>query len=237
MRSSLSGAVLIALLLPLSACAQAPRPPAPAASAAPEAWWSHVTTLAHDSMRGRETASPEHRKAADYVAAAFARAGLTPGGTEGFLQPVRLVRRRVIEPRSSLALVRGGTSEPLAFGTEATINLRSSGTGSVEAPLVFVGYGLRAPEHGIDDFDGVDLRGKVAVVLSGMAPKGMAGPELAAARSAGGSALFGSGAVGVVSILSPRSDLPWDRWRSMDASPSGWLVCSFSTRPWRSSSD
>jgi hypothetical protein len=184
-----------------------------------EAWWGHVTALAHDSMRGRETASPEHRKAADYVAAEFTRAGLQPGGTEGFLQPVRFVRRRVIEERSSLALVRNGRAEPLAFGSEATINLRGSGTGAIEAPMVFVGYGLRAPEQGIDDFAGVDLRGKVAVVLSGMAPKGMAGPALAAARGAGGSALFGSGAVGVVSIASPRSDLPWDRFAASRLHP------------------
>jgi hypothetical protein len=142
------------------------------------------------------------------VAVAFAR--LARRGTEGFLR-WWVLRRRVIEQRSSLALVRGGVAEPLAFGSEATINLRGSGTGSVDAPMVFVGYGLRAHEQGIDDFAGVDLRGKVAVVLSGLAPQGMAGPALAAARSAGGSALFGSGAVGVVSVLSPRSDLPGPR--------------------------
>jgi Zn-dependent M28 family amino/carboxypeptidase len=219
MGSSLPGALLAALLLPLSACARTPGPATPPAAPAADAWWSHVTTLAHDSMRGRETGSPEHRMAADYVAAAFARAGLRPGGSEGFLQPVRFLRRRVIEPRSSLALVRGGAAEPLVFGSEATINLRGSGTGSVDAPMVFVGYGLRAPEQGIDDFAGVDLRGKVAVVLSGLAPKGMAGPALAAARGAGGSALFGSGAVGVVSVLSPRSDLPWERFAASRLHP------------------
>jgi Zn-dependent M28 family amino/carboxypeptidase len=170
-------------------------------------------------MRGRESGSPEHRMAADYVAAAFARAGLQPGGTEGFLQPVRFVRRRVVEERSSLALVRDGQAEPLAFGADATINLRNSRAGEVDAPLVFVGYGLRAPELGIDDFAGVDLRGKVAVVLSGTAPRNIAGPTLAAARGAGGAALFGSGAVGVVSIPSPRSDLPWARYAASRLNP------------------
>ena len=87
---------LLVALAPDSAAAQA------------EAWWGHVTTLAHDSMRGRETGSPEHRKAAEYVAAVFQRTGLQPGGSDGWFQPVRFRVRRVNEGRSSLALVRGG---------------------------------------------------------------------------------------------------------------------------------
>ena len=217
-------AAIPAFLTVLSACAQGASQasdPAPAAAdpAAADAWWGHVTALAHDSMRGRQAASPEHRKAADYVAGAFARAGLEPGGSEGFLQPVRFLRRRVLEERSSLALVRDGAAEPLEFGTEATISLRSSRSGSVDAPLVFVGYAMRAPERGIDDFAGVDLRGKMAVIMAGAAPQGMSGPELAAARGAGTSALLGSGAVGVVSIVSPRSDLPWIRYAASRLQP------------------
>ncbi|HEX6106246.1 MAG TPA: M28 family peptidase [Gemmatimonadales bacterium] len=187
--------------------------------AAPDGpWWGHVTALAHDSMRGRAAGTPDHRKAADYVAAAFARVGLEAGGTDGFLQPVRFRRRQVREDRSSLALVRDGRAEPLAFGTDATINLRSSRAGSVDAPLVFVGYGMRAADQGIDDFAGIDLTGKVAVIMAG-APRGMDGPTLAAARSAGATALFGSGAVGVLSIASPRSDLPWARYAASRLHP------------------
>ncbi len=203
-------AATLAFLISSTACGQG----APA-----EAWWGHVAALAHDSMRGREAGSPEHRKAAEYVAAAFARAGLEPGGVEGFLQPVRFQRRRVIEPRSSLALVRGEKVAPLAFGTEATINLRSTRSGSVDAGLVFIGYGLKAPEHGIDDFAGVDLRGTVVVVLGGVGPRSLSGPTLAAARGAGSAALRASGAVGVLSIPSPRSDLPWDRFAASRLHP------------------
>jgi hypothetical protein len=217
MRLSLPGALLAALLLPLPACSRAPTPATPPPAAA-DAWWDHVTILADDSMRGRETGSAEHRKAADYVAAAFARAGLRPGG-EGFLHPVRFIRRRLLEERSSLALVRGGRAEPLVFGSEATINLRGSETGGVDAPMVFVGYGLKAPDQGIDDLAGVDLRGKVAVMFSGIAPKGMAGPALAAARSAGGRAMAEAGIVGAVSIPSPRADLPWDRFAASRLHP------------------
>ena len=166
---------------------------APPATAQADAWWGHVTALADDSMRGRETGSPEHRKAAEYVAAVFKRAGLTPAGSDGWFQPVRFRVRRIAEARSRLALVRGDKVEPLVFARDATIQLRSSQPGTVDAPLVFLGYGVRAPEHGLDDFKGVDLKGKVAVVLAGAAPKGIPGPALAAARGAGADALHESG--------------------------------------------
>jgi hypothetical protein len=169
-------------------------------------------------MRGREAASPEFRKAAEYVATAFAKAGLEAGGTEGFLQPVRFIRRRIVEERSSAALVRKGKVERLRLGSDATINLRNSRAGTVDAPIVFVGYGLRAPEHGIDDFARVDLRGKVALTLAG-APKDMDGPALAAARGAGGRALRESGAVGVLSVYSRHSDLPWRRYAASRLHP------------------
>jgi Zn-dependent M28 family amino/carboxypeptidase len=82
----------------------------------------------------------------------------------------------------------------------------------VDAPLVFAGYGMHAPEHGLDDFAGLDVRGKVVVVLAGVAPEGVPGPALAAARSAGADALRSGGAVGVISILNPSGDLPWSRY-------------------------
>jgi Zn-dependent M28 family amino/carboxypeptidase len=211
----------LALSLPCLARAQTPRPADLAASAS---WWAHVTALADDSMLGREAGSPQHRKAADYVAGAFARAGLEPAGGEGFLQPVPLKRRRVVESRSSVALVRAGRSEPMRLGPDASINLRSTAAGTIDAPMVFVGYALKAPEAGIDDFAGLDLNGKVAVVMSGGAPKGMASPALAAARGAGGEALMGSGAVGVVSLYSPRSDLPWERYAASRLHPQMRLV-------------
>ena len=182
------------------------------AAAQADAWWGHVTALAHDSMRGRQTGSPEHRKAAEYVAAAFARAGLEPAGPDGWFQPVRFRVRRTAEARSSVALVHGGKTQRLVLGKDATINLRSSTPGSIDAPLVFVGYGVRAPDHGHDDLAGLDLKGKVAVVLAGAAPGGIPGPALAAGRAAGGDAMTEGGVVGVLTLYSPHSDLPWDRY-------------------------
>ncbi len=189
-----------------------------------DAWWGHVTTLADDSMRGRETGSSEHRRAAEYVAGAFQRAGLVPAGTDGWFQPVRLQVRRIAESRSSLALVRGAKAEALELGKDATINLRSSSAGKVDAALVFVGYGVRSPEHGYDDLAGLDLKGKVAVVLAGTAPKGIPGPALAAGRAAGAEALRQGGAVGVLTIYSPHSDIPWDRYAPARLHPQMRLV-------------
>jgi Zn-dependent M28 family amino/carboxypeptidase len=177
-----------------------------------DAWWVHVTALADDSMRGRETGSPEHRRAAEYVAGAFQRAGLVPAGTDGWFQPVRFRVRRIAEGRSSLALVRGAKAESLELGKDATINLRSSIAGKLDAPLFFAGYGVRSPEHGHDDFTGLDLKGKVAVVLAGVAPTGIPGPALAAGRAAWAEALRQGGAVGVLTIYSSHSDIPWDRY-------------------------
>src|SRR5688572_25500266 len=114
-----SAAILALCLVTLTACAprNLPRQPATAGTTAPTAgpdaaarWWAHVAYLADDAMRGRETGSPEHRKAADYVADRFARAGLAPAGSDGYLQPVQLRSRTIDEARSSLALVTGGVS-------------------------------------------------------------------------------------------------------------------------------
>ena len=220
MRSLAYGAVL-ALVLPSCAPnpARSPSEGTPAPTSGDAAWWGHVTALSDDSMLGREAGSPQYRKAADYVAGAFERAGLEPSGGEGYLQPVPLRRRQVVESRSNVALVRDGREEPLVLGTDAAINLRNTRSGSVDGALVFIGSALKAPEAGIDDFAGVDLQGKMAVVMSGYAPKGMEGPALAAARGAGSDALFGSGAVGVLSVYPTKTDLPWDRYAASRVHP------------------
>ena len=71
-------------------------------------WFSHVEALANDEMRGRETGSPEHRKAAEYVAEHFKAAGLQPAGTDAYLQPVAFRSRKIDESQSSLAILRDG---------------------------------------------------------------------------------------------------------------------------------
>jgi len=67
------------------------------ADAGGQRWWRYVAALANDDMRGRETGSPEHRKAAEWVAEQFERAGLKAAGTEGFIQPVKFEARKIVE--------------------------------------------------------------------------------------------------------------------------------------------
>src|SRR5690349_4996955 len=76
------------------------------AQAPAERWWAHVSFLADDRLKGRETGRPEHREAAEYIARHFKEAGLKPGGTSGYFQPVPFRSRRIVESKSSLALVR-----------------------------------------------------------------------------------------------------------------------------------
>src|SRR6516225_9195546 len=87
-------------------------------------WWSHVEALANDGMEGRNTGSPAHKRAAEYVAEQFRKAGLEPAGSDGYIQPVSFRTRRIVESESSLALVRTGKTEPLTLGEDANISTR-----------------------------------------------------------------------------------------------------------------
>ncbi|HET9703720.1 MAG TPA: hypothetical protein VFP85_06765, partial [Vicinamibacterales bacterium] len=165
-----------------------------------ETWWSHVVFLADDAMKGRDTGSPEHRKAAEYVAEQFKRAGVQPGGTKGYFQPVAFRSRRIDEPKSSLMLVRkdGGT-DAVVLGDEATFSMRIEPAPSVEAPLVFAGYGLQIPEAQHDDLRGLDLKGKIVVLLTG-GPSHIPGPLLAHYQSTRWEYLKKTGAIGLIGI-------------------------------------
>jgi len=134
-------------------------------------WWAHVAALANDGMEGRNTGSAGHKRAAEYVAAQFQKAGLEPAGAGGsFIQPVTLNTRRIDESKSSLTLVANGAEEKLTLGEDANISMRVDPAPTVDAPLVFVGYGLKIPERSIDDFAGLNLAGAIVVHLSATPP-------------------------------------------------------------------
>jgi Zn-dependent M28 family amino/carboxypeptidase len=164
-------------------------------------------------MEGRNTGSPAHKRAADYVAAQFQKAGLEPAGMGGYIQPVKLKTRRVIEAQSSVALVKDGKTEPFTLGEDANINARVDPAPSVDAPLVFVGYGLSVPEQNINDFQGLNLKGAVVVYISAT-PRSLPGPLQAHFGSAGErwKMYRAAGAIGTISIANPKSmDVPWAR--------------------------
>jgi hypothetical protein len=131
-------------------------------------WWSHVEYLASDALEGRNTGSEGHRKAAEYVASQFAQAGLKPAGENGsFIQPVSFLTKQLDESASSLALRTSAGTKNLRLGDEAIIRTSVDPASSLDAELVFVGYGLKIPELHHDDFAGIDTKGKVAVYLGG----------------------------------------------------------------------
>ena len=184
-----------------------------AEDAAGRRWWSYVTVLASDEMKGRNTGSPEHRKAAEYVASQFQQLGLKPAGVNGYIQPVKFDGRKIDESRSSLELVSGGKIERLTLGEDATIVLRINPSASVEAPLVFAGYGLVVPESNFNDFAGLDVRGKIIVTFAG-GPSTIPGNLRAHYGYATEREKFleQAGAVGLVTIFNPHtSDIPWAR--------------------------
>src|SRR5258706_12824746 len=176
-------------------------------------WWSHIVFLADDKLEGRNTGSEGYRKAATYVAGEFERSGLKPAGVSGYMQPVKFHSRKIVEEQSSLALVRDGRTEPLILGEDAMIGLRVDPSESLEAPLAFVGYGLTVPELKLDDLAGQDLKGKIAVYVSG-GPASVPGPLSSHYQSAAerGKFLQRAGVVGVVVIMNPLGmDIPWSR--------------------------
>jgi hypothetical protein len=136
---------------------------------------AHVTFLADDLLEGREAGTRGHEIAARYVASQFALLGLKPGGQNGtYFEPVELLESTLTGPPPALTLTRAdGTQVVLRHGIDVAVQGPiASGPVRLRAPLVFVGYGMQDATLGYDDYRGLDVKGKVAVVLYG-SPKGM----------------------------------------------------------------
>jgi Zn-dependent M28 family amino/carboxypeptidase len=178
-----------------------------------KSWWDHIKVLAADNMEGRDTGSAGLKKAETYVVGQLKTAGLQPAGVKGYYQPVKFESRQLVEKDSSAALVRDSKAEPLTLGEDAIFSTRVDLAPSVDAALVFVGYGLSIPEKDFDDFAGLDLKGKVAVLITGspsQIPSAVASHHQTAAER--WKPLRAAGAVGIISIPNPSSmDVPWAR--------------------------
>jgi len=185
-------------------------------------WWDYVKVLADDNMEGRETGSAGLRRAEAYIVDQLKQAGLQPAGTDGYYQTVKFQSRQIIEKDSSIALVRNGKVEPLTLGEDAFFSTRIDLAPELQAPLVFVGYGLRIPEKNYDDLAGLDLNGKVAVILNG-SPADIPGPLASHYQSSAErwKTLHQAGAVGMIGIANPASmDIPWSRMSLSRTHPS-----------------
>lgn len=176
-------------------------------------WWDHVKVLADDNMEGRDTGSAGLRKAEAYVVEQLKRSGVQPAGNEGYYQPVKFLSRQIVETDSSAALLRNGEVKPLTLGDDIIFSTRIDLALEVEAPLVFAGYGLTVPEKGYDDLAGLDVKGKVVVILSG-SPAEIPGPLASHYQTPAErwKVLRHAGAIGMVTIPNPASmDVPWSR--------------------------
>ena len=123
--------------------------------------------LASDDFQGRAPGTPGEDKTIPYLVEQFKAAGLEPGGENGsWVQTVPMIHTQLKAP-VSVAVIQRGQSVPLNFPGDIYLGtVRPVDRVRIEkAPMVFVGYGVTAPERGWDDFKGVDLHGKVAVML------------------------------------------------------------------------
>ena len=171
-----------------------------------KAWWAHVQFLADDKLEGRNVGTPGFEKAVQYVEAQFREVGLKPGGTNGFRQLVQLDSRQLVPEQSRLTLVRDGRETPLAIGADASLSARGELDGAMEAPMVFVGYGMSIPEAGWDEFAGLNLKGRIAVYVNAFPPVTVSDNVKSHVNTADERwlALKRAGAIGVATMAAPR---------------------------------
>ena len=127
----------------------------------------HVRFLSHDLLEGRGTGQRGGDIAAEYIAAQFAEYGLKPAGENGsYLQKVPLVGITTLPQTQFVLLPKQGPSMDLKPLDEYVAYDQTQQTQSdVDADIVYVGYGIEAPEYNWDDYKGVDVRGKVLLML------------------------------------------------------------------------
>lgn len=173
---------------------------------------AHTRFLADDLLEGRAAGTRGHALAMAYVRAQFERLGLEPAGVDGYFQPLALRESRLDREAGRLVLRRGGMETTLTNVNETVVRPGAGVTvAEVTAPAVFVGFGISAPGFGYDDFaTGIEVRGKIAVVLAGSPTKLPATARAHFSRRKM-EELEARGAVGVISLETPAEERrqPW----------------------------
>ncbi|HEY5255692.1 MAG TPA: M28 family peptidase [Acidobacteriaceae bacterium] len=134
---------------------------------------AHVKFLSDDLLEGRYPGLRGGDLAANYIATQFALNGLKPAGDNGtYLQWINFVGMKVVPEQTSFALVpQKGDAIDLKFADDYTVqNEKLTPSVNIDAPIVFVGYGITAPEFGWNDYAGVDVKGKVILCIVGDPP-------------------------------------------------------------------
>lgn len=166
----------LAVTASATAWAQAPIPPAvksAEASIDAEKIRAHVRFLADDLLEGRGPGLRGSEIAAKYIATQFALDGLKPGGDNGtYLQQVAFVGVKADPAKTTFQIDPAkGSPIDLTYGSDYTVsNQEHKPLAEIDAPIVFVGYGVTAPEFGWNDYAGVDVKGKVILCIVGDPP-------------------------------------------------------------------
>ena len=160
---------------------------------------THMAALSSDAMAGRRPGTAGYDSAAAYVIRTARELGLEPGGVDGtYRQPITFRAALVEEGTAGFAVA--GTD--LEYGVDFSLSPRvmTSDT-EIQAPLVFAGFGISAPDLGYDDLEGVDVAGKLVVVVSG-APTAFGSLErtVLSSSAARDSELIARGAAGVIVV-------------------------------------
>lgn len=128
---------------------------------------AHIKVIASDEFGGRKPGSDGETKTVQYLRGQFQRLGLEPGNGNSYFQTVPMVETRADTATSKMTIKLGDQSMPLSFGEQMVLSTRTGKTTVKvsDSALVFVGYGVNAPESGWNDYAGVDVKGKTVVML------------------------------------------------------------------------
>jgi Zn-dependent M28 family amino/carboxypeptidase len=128
---------------------------------------AHIRVLASDDFGGRQPGSAGEEKTVNYLREQFRRLGLEPGNGDSYFQTVPMVETRLDLDNSKFAVHASGKTRDLAYGDEVMLGT-TTGAADVHignSPMVFVGYGVNAPEQGWNDYAGIDVKNKTVVIL------------------------------------------------------------------------
>jgi len=185
------------------------------ANVSQEAIKAHMTFLSDDLLEGRQPGTTGFLLASKYMETQFIGLGLkAAAGDSSYIQDVPLQKAQVIETESSFVLTASSGEEKLNYGKDFILSpYFASTTSEVNAPLVFVGYGISAPEFRHDDYKNIDVKGKI-VVLINAAPETIPTSERAyyTSNDAKYNEAIKRGAVGIVKFTLPSNKrFSWER--------------------------
>jgi len=178
----------------------APAQPAAGPTFSADRFKAHVAFLADDRLEGRDTGSRGHEIAATYVASQFMALGLKPGGEQGGWFQWVPFRSATLSGTPTITVTGPAGTQSIENGKDAIVGgSLSEEKQDVSGAIVFAGYGVDAPKLGMDDYKGLDVRGKIVAVLAGI-PEGLPSEIAAHMGDEKGAMAARRGAVGMITL-------------------------------------